>query len=318
MFQMNLCRFNRYFTTNSSLWQSSSKSLLEKLRKKTGYTFVNCKKALQLHDNDVDKAEAWLKQQAQALGWSKAEKLKGRITAQGLVAVMVNKNYGALVEINCETDFVARNKTFHSFAETVVTSVVNYSSKLKNSDTTDTIGGSHKILLDGELLKEISTEDGKNLSDHVALTIGSVGENIYIKRALCMNVNQDLQLVGCTHPAPVHPLPVSFGKYGALLAFKSSPPNKLLGMQLCQHIIGMNPSKIGHPDVDAPNKNSDDESTLIYQEYLLDPTIDVQQALLANQAEIIDFARFEVGEKQDSHETDSDDVQVKEPVKTCG
>ncbi|XP_057330397.1 elongation factor Ts, mitochondrial isoform X1 [Microplitis mediator] len=312
MLQMNSSRLCRYLTTGSSLWQSSSKSLLEKLRKKTGYTFVNCKKALELHDNDLGKAELWLKQQAQALGWSKAEKLKGRSTSQGLVAVMVNNNHGALVEINCETDFVARNKTFHGLAETVVTAIVKYSSDLTVTDDVN------KIILDAEMLKGISTGDGKNLADHVALTIGSIGENIFIKRALCMNVNKDLQLVGCTHPTPVNSLPVSFGKYGALLAFKSSPTNKLLGIQLCQHIIGMNPCKIGQPDVDEPKPNADDESTLIYQEYLLDPNIIVQQALLAAQAQVIDFARFEVGEKVDSHDTDSEAQIEPQPIKTCG
>lgn len=64
------------------------------------------------------QAEAWLKEQAQALGWSKATKLEGRQTRQGLVAVALEGNNAILVELNCETDFVARNNTFKTMAET--------------------------------------------------------------------------------------------------------------------------------------------------------------------------------------------------------
>lgn len=63
---------------------SADKSALATLRKKTGYTFANCKKALELHNGDVAKAENWLKEQAQAMGWSKATKLEGRATKQGI------------------------------------------------------------------------------------------------------------------------------------------------------------------------------------------------------------------------------------------
>lgn len=61
------------------------------------------------------QAEQWLNQQAQTMGWAKATKLEGRATAQGLVGVLVRENIGAMVEINCETDFVARNDNFKNF-----------------------------------------------------------------------------------------------------------------------------------------------------------------------------------------------------------
>ncbi|XP_034943364.1 elongation factor Ts, mitochondrial [Chelonus insularis] len=302
-------QFCRYFSISNHFWQSSNKSLLAKLRKKTGYTFSNCKKALELHDNDFGKAEAWLKEQATALGWSKAEKLQGRSTTQGLIAVMCSKDHGAMVELNCETDFVARNKTFHSLAETIISEVTKFAGNLVSKEPV------YKLPLHTDCLKDIKAHDGKILADHVALTIGNVGENITLKRALCMKVSSPIQLVGCTHPAPVNTIPVSFGKYGALLAFKSDPPNRLLGMQLCQHIIGMNPSKIGHPN-DEVNENSDDESTLIFQEFLLDPSLNVQQALMAANAEVIDFCRFETGENL-QHEDSDEAPAEKESVKSC-
>lgn len=109
---------------------------------------------------------------------------------------------------------------------------------LKHSLTLPNDGGISKIMLDGEILKQIPAHDGKSIADHSALTMGTVGENISVKRALCMSVGSDVNLAGCTHPTPVNPLPVSFGKYGSLLAYKTAEPNVQLGMQLCQHIIG--------------------------------------------------------------------------------
>ncbi|XP_043475854.1 elongation factor Ts, mitochondrial [Leptopilina heterotoma] len=295
----------RYIHTNSFLWQASNKSLLAKLRKKTGYTFSNCKKALELHQNDLEKAEVWLKEQAQSLGWAKAEKLQGRSTSQGLIAVIVNQCNGALIELNCETDFVARNKHFQGLADTVATAVLNHSLTLPND------GGISKIILDSESLKQIPTHDGKTIADHSALTIGTVGENIGIKRALCMSVGSDINLIGCTHPTPINPLPVSFGKYGSLVAYKTPEPNEQLGIQLCQHIIGMNPTKIGDPNVDTPSKNSDDENVMLYQEFLFEPSLTIRDVLVNSQAEVLEFARFEMGEAIDEKE------DLKE-AQTCG
>lgn len=112
---------------------AAEKSALAALRKATGYTFANCKKALELHNNDVKEAEKWLREQAQALGWAKVNKLEGRATAQGLVGVLVEKNIGALVEVNCETDFVARNSEFQTFLERASRSCVNYMSSIDSS-----------------------------------------------------------------------------------------------------------------------------------------------------------------------------------------
>lgn len=118
----------------SSIVQAAEKSALAKLRKSTGYTFANCKKALELHNNDVDEAEKWLKEQAQAMGWSKANKLEGRATAQGLIGILIEKNIGALVEVNCETDFVARNNEFQAFVEKAANSCIKYISGVDSTN----------------------------------------------------------------------------------------------------------------------------------------------------------------------------------------
>lgn len=81
----------------------------------------------------LSQAEKWLQEQAQALGWSKATKLQGRPTAQGLIGVSVNKNIAAIVEVNCETDFVARNKTFQTLVDSVTSASLQFAVRNQNA-----------------------------------------------------------------------------------------------------------------------------------------------------------------------------------------
>ncbi|XP_078046017.1 elongation factor Ts, mitochondrial [Augochlora pura] len=279
----------RSIHANYLLCYSSKKTLLSKLRKKTGYTFINCKKALELHDNDFTKAEEWLKEQAQSQGWSQAAKLQSRVTTQGLVSVVTNNNYGAIVEINCETDFVARNKKFLDLAELTLSTVLKHGMSLESHSPIS------KHMFFSDYINALPVGDGKNIGDHSALTIGSIGENINVRRALCINVEQDVHLYGCTHPTPINPVSSSFGRYGALVALKSKEKCATLGLHLCQHIIGMNPTKIGDPTIDEPSNDVEDETVMLYQNFLLDSSLSVQQLLQNKEAEIIDFVRFEVG-----------------------
>jgi elongation factor Ts len=115
---------------------AGEKSALAALRKKTGYTFANCKKALEMHNNDLAKAENWLREQAQAQGWAKATKLEGRNTSQGLIGVLIQKNIGAMIEVNCETDFVARNEHFRKFVATASKACVDYMNTVDGNNVT--------------------------------------------------------------------------------------------------------------------------------------------------------------------------------------
>ncbi|XP_059049835.1 elongation factor Ts, mitochondrial isoform X2 [Achroia grisella] len=271
-------------------WKSES-SLLAKLRKKTGYTIANCKKALEMHNNDSDKAEAWLNEQAQAMGWAKATKLAGRTALQGLVAVKFDANHGALVELNCETDFVAKNDKFHKMIEDATLACFKFAHTSLQSK-----GPITKMELDSEQLGNLSVE-GKKLSEILALFIGTVGENAVLRRAECWKANnKEVKIAGYTHPAPAKSEDYSAGKYGALLAYKQSGDYEDIGRQLCQHVVGCAPKKIGNKDSDKPNKNSDDEICLIYQEYLLDPSYTVDEILEQNKVELIDYVRFSCGE----------------------
>lgn len=91
-----------------------------------------------------------------------------------------------------------------------------------------------------------------------------------------------------------------FGRYGAIVAFRSAETNLDLQKNLVQHIIGMDPNKVGEKGKDEPVENKDDEKCLIHQEYLLDPSATVGEILQENQLEVVDFQRFECGETSKS------------------
>lgn len=296
-----LTRFVGHHGTGLRLYATAEKSALATLRKKTGYTFANCKKALEMHSNDLAKAEQWLQEQAQAMGWSKATKLEGRNTTQGLVGILVKNNIGAMVEVNCETDFVARNQSFQKFVQTASAACVRYMDQVEGDANLTKVG------LNGEALKQIKLDDGKSLGDHLALMIGTVGENASLNRAICYKAPESINLTGYVHPSPSEEVPSDvpqFGKYGSILAFKhtDTDSNGDVAKKVCQHVVGMKPSRIGDKTRDEPAKDKDDETCLIYQEYLADPSYTVAEVLEANHVEVVDFQRFECGEKTKAEE----------------
>lgn len=83
-----------------------------------------------------------MKEQAQALGWSKATKLEGRQTTQGLIAVLVHKNDATLVELNCETDFVARNEMFKTMAGMAAKTCLNYAENINDKQSISKVSDS--------------------------------------------------------------------------------------------------------------------------------------------------------------------------------
>lgn len=157
-----------------------------------------------------------------------------------------------------------------------------------------------QILLNQDELKSIRLLDGKTLGDHLALMIGNVGENATMRRAICFKSPSSIHLCGYAHPTQANEISLRetqlIGKYGSIVAFKSQNTNYEIQRNLCQHIVGMKPSKIGIIDIDKPNDIKDDENCLIYQEYLLDSTKTIQEILNENEIEIIAFQRFECGE----------------------
>lgn len=281
-----------------------------------------------MHNNDLAKAEHWLREQAQSLGWSKATKLEGRATKQGLVGVLVQHNIGAMLEVNCETDFVARNVNFQQFVQSATLACCQHAAQLPTNDALS------KIDFDAEYLKNIDGDGGKTLNDQLALIIGKVGENASLRRATCFKVTNGVSLASFAHPAakvadsgdaetkpPAAAERVQLGRFGALVALNRTAAASAsqtatdatddtivieeadLRRNLCQHIVGMNPTRIGVRDVDKPAEVKDDESCLIWQEYLLGPSMTVQEILEENGLEVVDFKRFECGETVATAET---------------
>lgn len=162
--------------------------------------------------------------------------------------------------------------------------------------------------MEAESLRNLKLDDGKTLGDHLALLIGTVGENALLRRAICYKTPESIRLTGYAHPAPETSTEnaILFGKYGAIAAFNSNVENtdtiKDVHKKVCQHIVGMRPDKIGDREKDQPAENKDDETCLIYQEYLLDPEFTVGEILDEHSVKVVDFQRFQCGEIEKTNE----------------
>lgn len=221
------------------------------LRKKTGYTFSNCKKALEANNNDVKKAEKWLADEAKKHGWAKAAQMQGRSTTQGLVAIHVDGPYAAMAEVNCETDFVARTPDFQKFVEQLVRSCASHAKKLPSLETSIM-----KVHLGTKELEKLRIRDGHTVEEARALAVGKLGEQLAVRRALCLRGEVGTTLLaGYCHPQngnngdKKYPC---FGRYGALVAYRDLGDSPLseeevedLGRRLCQQVVALNPKSIG-------------------------------------------------------------------------
>ncbi|KAF7492969.1 Elongation factor Ts [Sarcoptes scabiei] len=289
----------------------SSSSTLSTLRKKTGYAFVLCRKALEQNDNDLNKAEKWLRAEALKQGWEKAEQIKSRTTGQGLIGIYTDPTLqkSTIIEVKCETDFVAKNQNFVS----LVTDLAKLSAQI---DTEKTEASVEKIVInDEQKLNEIS---GNRLVE----SINKLGENIRFLRACIIKTNQiDIRLLPYAHAVASkiesNDINVQLGKYGTIIAVR--PKNQIeqskndlesnevsydiqeLGARLGQHIIGLSPKSVLRED-DTGEKlpddiNGDEEPTdLLRQKFLLNEDITVKQFVDNSNVEVLDFIRFECGE----------------------
>ncbi|XP_025048464.1 elongation factor Ts, mitochondrial isoform X2 [Alligator sinensis] len=261
---------------------ATNKELLLRLRKKTGYSFMNCRKALETFGNDFKQAEVWLHKQAQKEGWSKASKLQGRKAKEGLIGVLQEGNAAVMVEVNCETDFVARNARFHQLVQQVAVGIMAHHQDAGKQLTTYV-----KRFLKAEDLSQLRTvPEGRLLSDQVALAIGKLGENMVLRRAAWVAVPS-----GCYVGSYVHGIlptdgpsmiKVALGKYGALViceALANSPGTNLvdMGRKLGQHVVGMAPLSLGTLD-DEPG--GDTETKMLAQPFLLEPNLSLGQVSL--------------------------------------
>jgi len=193
-------------------------SMVKDLRDKTGAGMMDCKTALSETDGDMEAAIDWLRKK----GISKAAKKAGRAAAEGLVGVAVGKNAGALVEVNAETDFVARNEEFKSFVKSA-------------ADLALKEGGDLEKLL---AAKHGNSDVRQTLTELVA----KIGENMSVRRTVALSVDPGV-VAAYVHNAASPEL----GKIGVLVALKSTADQtKLLALakQLAMHVAAASPLAI--------------------------------------------------------------------------
>lgn len=200
-------------------------ALVKELREKTGAGMMECKKALSETGGDLEGAIDFLRKK----GLSVAEKKAGRIASQGLVGVVVEGNKGAIVELNSETDFVARNAEFQAML-----------SKM--------LGAALATNGDVEAMKN-ETADGKTMADTLTELIAKIGENMSLRRAAAVSVENGV-VVPYMHTAVVP----NQGKIGVLVALESTADKGALadlGKKIAMHIAASSPRFLSIQDVDA-------------------------------------------------------------------
>nr|CAG4649722.1 EOG090X0EI4 [Scapholeberis mucronata] len=296
------CKISLYH--NNTL--QSNQSLLSNLRKKTGYPIAHCKKALELSNNDLEKAESMLNIQAQAQGWVKAAKLQSRSTPNGLIGAVLRDNYAFMVELNCETDFVAKNEKFQSLVVQVLDICSRHSaSAVSSSQYTQTI---FKVGYSSEQLGNLQASENSTLNDLLAYNIGLIGENLMLRRGVMLYSSDNKIKFSCSAHPQINVDETLLGKYAALVAYQDNNSTEIenpelneiiitdkLSKQLCQHIIGMNPRTINAPN----QESSEDETVLLNQEFLAYPEFSVREVLSHVGWDIREFLRFECGESLD-------------------
>ena len=154
---------------------ASTTKLIKELRERTSAGVMDCKKALDESNGDVDKAEQILKEQ----GIASAAKKAGRDTDQGLIETYIHSGgrIGAMVEVNCETDFVARTKEFSDLAHDIAMQIAAMNPSTLEENNTDA-ESDNSSLLKQPFIKDPS----KNIQELINETVGKLGENIRVRR----------------------------------------------------------------------------------------------------------------------------------------
>ncbi len=199
---------------------------VKELREKSGAGMMDCKAALTETDGDMDAAVDWLRKK----GLSAAAKKAGRAAAEGLVGMVVEGGVGALVEVNAETDFVARNETFQKFVAKVAQIA------LENG-------------ADVDALKAADFGDGNTVEEATVNQVATIGENIGLRRSTRLNVSNGT-VSGYIH----NQIAPGMGKIGVLVALESDGDAAKLdeiGRQLAMHVAAAQPQFLNISSVDA-------------------------------------------------------------------
>ncbi|WP_282095540.1 translation elongation factor Ts [Epibacterium ulvae] len=267
-------------------------AMVKELRESTGAGMMDAKKALVENDGDMEAAVDWLRTK----GLAKAAKKSGRTAAEGLVAVVVEGGKGVAVEINSETDFVAKNAEFQEMVSGIATAALGVDSV--------------EALADAEVA-------GKPVATLITDKIATIGEN--------MNLRRMAGIEGETVVAYVHNAAAAgMGKIGVLVAMDGG--NEAIGKQIAMHIAAVNPAALSEADLDASVVEKEKqvqmdiaresgkpeqviekmivgrmkkfvaEATLLNQQFVVNPDLTVEAAAKEAGATITGFVRLEVGE----------------------
>ena len=271
-------------------------SLVKELREKTGAGMMDCKKVLTETDGNMEKAIELLRER----GIAKAAKKSGRVAAEGLVNAFVSNDnkFGAVVEVNSETDFVAKNDEFKEFVSDIAEQVA------KEKPTTV------EELLNQKFIKN----EAKTVSEVLTDKIAKIGENISIRRF--ERFESETNLV----EKYIH----GEGKIGVLVEIENG--NLELAKDVCMQIAAAKPEFINREDVPAERLEKEmeilkvqamnegkpeaiaekivqgrvgkfySEICLVDQEFVKNPDMKVKDLLASSNAKVINFARFEKGE----------------------
>ncbi len=200
-------------------------ALVKELREKTGAGMMDCKRALTETQGDMDAAVDWLRKK----GLAAAAKKAGRVAAEGLVGVATQGNRGAMVEVNTETDFVARNDSFQGFVREVSEIALGADGNL-------------------EKIQAAPMSGGGTVAEKLTHLVATIGENMTLRRATSLSVGQGV-VASYVHNA----IAPGLGKIGVLIALESTGDvEKLtaLGRQLAMHVAAANPQALTIADVD--------------------------------------------------------------------
>ena len=204
-----------------------STSMVKELRNKSGAGMMDCKKALQETNGNIEEAIDWLRKQ----GLSAVAKKSGRVAAEGLIGITVKNNIGSIIEINSETDFVARNELFQNFVSTCSELAL-------------------KCNEDINLLKNLSYPNSdRTVDEELTHNIATIGENMNIRRSELLSVTNGV-IISYVHNSVKDGL----GRLGVLVGIESEADQASLlsvGKQIAMHIAATSPSSLNIEDLDT-------------------------------------------------------------------
>ena len=267
------------------------------LREKTGAGMMDCKKALEACEGNMDKAIDWLREK----GIAKAAKKESRIAAEGLTEAAVNGNEAIIFEVNCETDFVTKNEKFHELVAELKEALI--SSDAKNTDEA----------------KEVKLSDGKTIAERIVEETATIGEKISFRRFERITKNDDEVFGIYSHMG---------GKITSIVVVKGA--NEEVAKDVAMQAAAMNPIAVNRDSVpkdvvehekemikaemknDPKNEKKPEdildkmatgklgkffkENCLVEQAFIKDSSLSVEKYVKENDGEVVSMARFEVGE----------------------